>query len=334
MDLVEKKLPFPLVRIVIEYLGLLEPLYEDVITNISLHFADKYCKRCGEYITSRNYTSKRPVHLACREKWYTPPRERTKNYDIVHLRAPDIFPSMTQNDKLCPVVFYSTQPKNYYRLIFKTRTPSKSNLILSFLDNVSVYFDYHENVHARNIFKNKNFYIIPNIYEGTILNINNFDYIQLQKEVFYIMNGITRTELIEKCRHLKPSQPIDVLRWSILLHPELGEWLSHHVHINDLYTIVKNIKCRTKYAICSIIGFRFILYNNSKLFRNILYDFPHILDSLHERDIVRFFKRNRNWFCRFVNKRPEALNYITLVYNTHNDDKYNKSDNSTYDVPS
>lgn len=333
MDIVENKLPFPLVRIVIEYLGLLEPLYEGVVQSMRLHFADKYCNRCGEYITTRNHTSKRPVHLSCRETWYTPPWRRIKNYEIVYLRAQDVFPSMNRNDKLCPVVFYSNQPKNYYRLIFKTRSPSKFNLILSFLDDVSVFFDYHENVHAKNIFKNEHFYIIPNIYEGTVLNINNFDYMQLQKEVFYIMTGITKTELIEKCKHIEPSHPIDVLRWSILLRPELGEWLSHHAHINDLYNIVKNIKCKTKYAICSIIGFRFILYNNSKLFRNILYDFPHILDSLRERDIIRFFKRNRNWFCRFVNNRPEALKYITLVYNTNNDYKYNKCNDSPNDVP-
>lgn len=310
MEHVFDRLPFTVFRQVVDYLGALPHLPTPSTLSMARHFKEKYCATCGEYMTTRKYVSKSPIHLSCRQKWYTPDESNIKYYQVQY---PSIFQILNGNDnrwrpvlERCPVVLYSKQTKNFYRMRISTNAKQSQRQ-----GNAWVDYQYRVNDKIINVFYNPVFSVIPEMFRDSINLRSNR---QMMIDLHHILSGATRLDFMERFQvHSKEK----ILEWILRFSPQA----LCHVHpqrfesLRRFLTAVKDND--VKYQAIVSTGPSRITHHHSKWFQLILYDYPHILDDLEERTIQRFFHKNRDWFMRYVRLRPSALEYVSLVYNRY-----------------
>lgn len=314
IDIAYEKLPFPLFRLIVESIGILPKLHTKVFMSLKEHFKDHYCKRCGEYKTSRQFHSGKIYHLSCRQQWYTPDYENTKYYHFRKLSIYSLLYSMDDSWRhfvvRCPVVFYSKQPTNYYKLDICT-DESK----LSLRGGAWVYYQYKKNVAIGNIYSNSKFTIIPELFSREL----HLSYKRpLGLGIIQLMSGITKLDVMKRFKiHTK----LELLHWLLRISPTVMQHLQTYEY-SLLRRFLKQLPRDLRFrCIVSLEPNRLIRQQNTWI-RDLLMDFPQILDVLNESNIQYFFKKHKKWFLRYLSVRPTALNYVSLVYQKHCNDKY------------
>lgn len=335
-------LPFPVFRHIVDFMGLLPTMDTRASTSLSAHFGKYYCRRCGEYITARRSSSRMkrrgPFHLACREKWFTPPERRLKNYHISHISLSRVInerPRHWYHDQIhCPVVFYSRQPRNCYRFIIpKTMQQPSSRWTLIeqlFRDSSDVKFMYTTNHLIHDIGPHSKFSAVPDMYLPELRLYMNYPTL-LERRLDMIMASVSRTDMMEK---FYPSSRQSVFEWMVYLKPDAFRWADPKIY-RSMYPYVKRMSSSLRLQLTLYITPRRIMFHDKKWFQDILMDFPEVLADMTERDIRRFFRGNRAWFCDYyVHKQPRALHYITLIHPPKDNDEHDKGDRSHNDVRS
>lgn len=288
MDLkyINKRLPFPLVRIIIEYLGLFPKNLKTIVFKTHSHIDKKYCHHCGEYIVAGKRT-KNLKHISCRYKKYMKDKYKTKHYHVQILTLLELLYEkcnhmpMIMTGVMCPLVFYSKQPKSGFHL-------NKENKWI-----------HYENNMITNIHKNPNFSIIPNMFKKNEY-YNLFDLSQQETRVVFM----TR---------YKKNTKNDVFRSMF----QLSYNQFHHVG-NRLWFAMGKIweyveqNPDMKITITQLIGINNIVRYHPEWTKTLLYDYPIILQYISEKRIKTFFNENRDWFLQYVEDCPQTLRYITL----------------------
>ena len=308
MEIIYNKLPFPVFRKVIDYMGFLPKLPDMTLLSLTNHFNDKYCKRCGEYITTRKFVSRKPFHLSCRQKWYTPDHENIKYY---HVQYPSMFQVLDGKDnrwrptmERCPVVLYSKQILNYYQMDICADTTDMEHR-----GGAWVNYSYHKNEKMLNVFYNDKFCVVPEMFREQF-DMKSLRLVLLQ--LSSILSGGTKMDFIKRFQVQSKDK---ILEWILHLSPTA----LNNINIYRFETMRKFLRTISshdlRYRAILSIGLHRIAERHPRWFQQILFEYPFVLDRLDEKAIQRFFKRNRDWFLRYVKLRPDALQYVSLVYN-------------------
>lgn len=292
IQIVYNKLPFSTFCEIIEYLGLLPYIqYKQFIRD---HLSRKYCKKCGEYICS-NKNLLDPLHISCRQRYFTVDTKKVKNYHIKNISLDDLLiNSIFYNTSLsmfhCSVIFYSKQPTNFY-----TFNIDKGQLI------------YKKNINITNIYKNPCFSIIPLMFSNM--------------ETRYHPNLSTEECKTVFIKHFKQAN-LNLLFRSIiklnLLHKRYHSRYFKNLEpfvLNELWLFVKQNKDLTLH-LSEIIGFTQIMKSHNEWIKYLLYNYPALLLFVSETNIIHFFNNNKQWFINYVQNQPKSLNYITLYNNS------------------
>lgn len=332
-------LPFPVFRNVVEYMGLLPKIQSRATKSFSDHFQKYYCRRCGEYITARRSLRKSrlgPFHISCRERWYTPPQKRLQHYHIA-----DVSLSQLVNERprhwfhhqiRCPVLFYSREPRNYYRFrvprIMYGSTPKRlQGLEELFMPLQAVRFEHVVNQSALDVRHNPHFSIIPDMFLSELKLFMTYPAL-LERRLEMILTQTTKPEFIERYH---PSTRQGVFEWMVYLKPDVFRWIEPRIY----HRVRRYVDLSSPYVqevVIHYIGIRRVMLHHREWFQSILMKSPEMLDLLTERDIRRFFRKNRAWFCDYVRQQPKALDYVTLVYPREDEDEEYQDDGSYDDV--
>ena len=292
-DYINKRLPFPLVRIIIEYVGLFPKNLLTYVRFTREHMDNKYCHRCGEYIIAGNRTTNLK-HLSCRNRRYVKDTNRTRNYHvkiitILELLYEEYSHNLTPPTLWCPLIFYSKQPKSYFRLVQD--------------EDQNVEWVYLKNDKITSVHDNPKFSIIPTMFKHNE-HYNLFDLTQQETRVKFI-------QLYK--RHTKN----DLFRWmfSQQYHKQYnigkGLWFA----MEKIWQYVLQNPDMKKH-ISSVIGIQNILRFHTEWAKDILYKHPIILQYTPEKRLKRFFNENKEWFLQYVEDCPTTLKYITLYNET------------------
>ena len=316
------KLPFAVFRQVVDYVGLLPRLGETIHRPLTEHFRTYYCRRCGEYITARkSMRSKRrgPYHLSCRERWYTPPRKRLKNYHVGYISLSQLVWEQPRHwfhhQISCPAVFYSRQPKNCYR-IHIPNTLTHVRLV------------HCPNALTSDFRYNSDFSLIPDMYLPE-LQLFLLTPTLLDRRLQQILVGTPRTEFMERYH---PSSLQSAFEWMVHLKPDAFRWVEPYMY-QWMRPFLYHADAWIQDRLVTEIGVRRIMFYNPQWFRDILIDRPEVLNELTERDIRRFFRKNVKWFCEYVKCQPRALHYVTLIHPPKDKDDDQQSDEPDGDRP-
>lgn len=317
METLHDRLPFPVYRIIIEFMGLVPTVNHNVARSLATHFEEKYCKRCGEYITSRQFTLKTPYHLSCRQKFYTPDNENIKYFhfgrisisSLIHGFLGGFLPDVRK----CPVMFFSKQPVNYYRMDICT---DQKNMLFQ-RGGAWVRYDYQINQDIVKVSKNDKFTVIPELFSKELHTIYSRP---LMLGIHQLMSGINKLDVMERF-HVHSIKHI--LHWILKMYPNELECL-HPFQFYALRRLIRNLPDDIQYRCVLSLDPNRLYGIQNRWLQQMLYNFPHMLDHLHERTIQKLFTRYKRWFLKFLDVRPIALHYVTIVYDDCRDNEYDK----------
>lgn len=321
LERAHEHLPFPIFRNVVEYLGLLPKLNRRVQAPFREHFDRYYCRRCGEYITARRSlrrSRKGPFHISCRERFYTSPRKRLRNYHIADASLSQLVYERPRHwfhhQIRCPVLFYSTQLRNYHRFrippsMYRPFPKRLEGLEDIFAPIYPVRFEYITNQNACDIRYNVNFSVIPEMYTSELKLYMRYPLL-LERRVDILVSETPKMEFMERFRR---STRQSVFEWMIHLKPEVFQWVEPHIFRRVRWFVDRCSEPMRDYII-RLIGIRRIMLHHREWLQDLLIESPEMLDEISEKDIQRFFRKDRKWFCAYVQKVPKALHYITLVH--------------------
>lgn len=305
MEFVYHKVPFPLFRMVVEYMGIIPPLSANITRSLSQHFQEKYCSRCGEYISARNYVSKRPYHISCRQRYYTPDHQNTKYF---HFQWVSIFPLLFgfephwRNDiQRCPIVMYSKQPINYYSMDICNDAKD-----LSKRGGAVVHYRYQSNDKILNVHHNPCFTVIPELFSKDLQSKCSRT---VTISLLDTMSWITKLDVMEK---FQVHSAEHIIQWLLKLCPTVLECIQPF-QFHGMRRLLERVPISLQYQAILSLGPERIAQRDSRWFQKILLDFPHILDILEERTIQRIFQKNKRWFLQYLKLQPKALEYVSIV---------------------
>lgn len=295
---IEQSIPFPIFRKIIKCIGLLPRLDDEIIFELRHHFKKRYCEYCGEYITSR----RRIIHISCRNRYMIPkycePEDNFKNYSVEYVSLNDIghFGSRLTKHMKCPVLFYSTQPKYYYRIIIQDKRKKKP-------------ISFRQMKRQQNVYMNPKFCVIPHMFCHELI-----PYLKYPPQLrFYLTSNMVKT--LPKDRMMEKFKVDDVMlifEWISFLEPECFPKI-HIKYFPSLYSqFICHLHPSSRIRISRMIGFRKIMNHHNEWFQQILYENPKILETLSELEIKQYFNKHRDWFLSYVKQQPNVLKYITL----------------------
>jgi hypothetical protein len=291
MEHIYQQLPFPLTRIIIDYIGLYPKGMMEVVKKTREHLENKYCHRCGEYIVAGKHTTNLK-HLSCRQRRYIKKnRNWTRNYHVKIITILQLlYDDMEDENNVigtglwCPLVFYSRQPKSYFTLGKTGR------------------WKYCENKAITDVHRNEEFSIIPDMFN----NQNN--------EYYNLFNMSKQESRVIFMQRYKKHTRNDVFRWMFSL--------KYHKYDNNLGNnlwfaigrIWEYVQKNTdmKIRVSTMIGLHNIFRYHQEWAKTLLYDYPTILKYIPEKKIKKFFNENQDWFLQYVEDCPRSLKYITL----------------------
>jgi hypothetical protein len=297
MDIENKliqNLPFPIFRIIIDYIRILP-----VISNVNKkmmenHFINKYCKRGGQYISSNH--RKKSFHLSCRNYSYVSDIKNTKYYHIEYINFSQLILNKNKDNECypCPVIFYSKQIHNYYKIKWE-----KKNI-----------FQFAKNKEILNIHSNENYSIIPEMfhdqYQLKILSSKDEDSIKNLRRIYGIAQYLFKHELINK---FQKSTKYQLCEWLYILN-----YQNMHIMQDSLIKNIHNFISSpyVEYYISYSIGIERILKKNELWGQYLIYKYPHLLDTISEPFLIEYFNDHKSWFLTYIHECKESLNYITL----------------------
>ena len=305
MEFVYHRVPFPIFRMVVEYMGVIPPLSANTTRSLSQHFQEKYCCRCGDYICARKYVSKRPYHISCRQRYYTPDHQNTRYF---HFQRVSIFPLLFgfephwRNDiQRCPIVLYSKQPLNYYSMDICNDTQD-----LSKRGGAVVHYRYQSNEKILNVHHNPCFTVIPEVFSKDLQSRYSRT---VMISLLDIMSSITKLDIMKK---FKVHSAEHIIQWLLKLCPTVLECIQPF-QFYGMRRLLERVPTSLQYQAVLSLGPERLAQKDSRWFQKILLDFPQILNILEEKTIQRIFQKNKQWFLQYLKLQPKALEYVSIV---------------------
>jgi hypothetical protein len=285
-EIINTRLPFPLVRIIIEYVGLFPTNLTKVVKRTNQHINNKYCHRCGEYIVAGNRRTNLK-HISCRYRKYTKDKYQTKHYHVQIVSLLELLyekyyhAPMIMSGVICPLVFYSKQPKSGFHLNNKHK------------------WTFYENKMITNLHKNPNFSIIPNMFDKKQY-YNLFDLSQQETRVVFMgrYKQNTKNDVFRTMFNLSYNQYHHVGKRLWFAMGKIWDYVQQNPDM--------------KITVSRLIGMDSILRFHPEWTKTLLYDHPIILQNISEKKIKKFFNENQDWFLQYIEDCPQTLTYITL----------------------
>lgn len=307
MEYIHDRVPFPVFRLIIDYMEVIPRLHPNAHRSLQLHFQEKYCKRCGEYITARKYHSRKLYHFGCRQFRYVPDAENTKYF---HFHKASLFELMygldgdwRTNIEKIPILYYSKQPINYYRMDICEDPAS----IIVRRAGVWVDFMYETNIYVTSPKYNDKFTVIPELFSKYLYANYRRPFIT---GIHDIMSGITKLDVMKRFTcHTK----IHILHWLLNIRPKLLQSV-HAFEFAMLRRFLNTLPSDIKYRAILSLGPDRLWNIQDGWLKDLLYEYPKILEHVRESTIQQFFRKYKHWFMNYVKIRPAALDHISFVY--------------------
>jgi hypothetical protein len=281
--------------------------------NITTHCSTRYCKKCGEYIsTSKNIN--KPIHLKCRVYKYS--QYQSQNYMIGYIGYHDLFRGgyisthRHSDEYACPVFIYtkgSHQP--HFQFDMKTKR------IKFYRPNRMKIYDYDFMIIPEMLCPTK---IYPFLSDTLMMDENIYlqYYLYLYITTQRILDVTPKMDYIAKFQKSSIADIVNWLSYTNLhrirkINPFVLEFVYEHLRY-AYYDENIYLKIIEKMDINYISTF------HPSWMKILLDRYPKLLDIMSERTLKKFFKKHYNWFLTYVNNNPIVFDYINLYTKNEN----------------
>lgn len=282
----EEILPFPVFRHIMDY-SRKHTFSKAARHNLQTHFKDRMCGKCGEYMDyplhrlKATNKKRRPRHLTC----------RTPKYQIVsgvkHYRL-----DVNVTDIFNPI-FLNTGP-------FTGMTPRKCPVLIKTKRECPIFWTemvFHQNSVRRDVSKCVFYPVEMSILPEDGVVSSNWDKSRQGRH------------------HI--ARIADIL-WFLFGNMTGLTYNAYHCRIYE--RLIREIPERhslIKLRLIRTFNINSIAILNHRWMREILLEFPEVLNDMQDDIITDFFIHNRHWFLSVLcPKRPVTLKYITLYFST------------------
>lgn len=318
LEEMQRRLPFALVRHILDYICIL-PKFSIISKNTLIHhFQKRICHKCGEYLdfpSARlgNKRDKRPRHLTCRSPKFESVQHNHHYYYRCEVPSSAIF-----------------HPEYLQTAPFSGVISGETSILLRLHKSTPLFWN---EIYAKECLEKKlvrRFFFRPlelRRYPYSLYTLEMEDFIVipsfLRKEStsyigYYLNNMIWRDDSMG--HFMTTKSLLNKFKLSHLVFDMLEKvsmiWYDRH-YCGILEYVIRN--CQNderffKYELLKRFDLDSMAVQNISWLRQILFEFPQLLDKMSEEAIQTFFDRNRRWFLsKLCPLRPCVYQYITLT---------------------
>lgn len=311
LEEMQGRLPFALVRHILDYICILPKFSIISKTSLINHFHKRICHKCGEYLdfpSARlgNKRDRRPRHLTC----------RSPKFKCVSRAHHYFYRCEVPSSAIFVPEYLQTAP-------FSGVISGETSILLRVHKSTPLFWN---EIYAKECLDKK--LVRRFFFQPLELRCYPYSLYALEMEDFIVIPSFLRKEstpdicnyLNDNSQSLKRFLVLNKFKLSNLVYEMLEKvsmiWYDRH-YCGMLENVIRNCQSDErffKYELLKKFDLDSMAVRNISWLRQILFEFPQLLDIMSEEAIQTFFDRNRRWFIsKLCRLRPCVYQYITLT---------------------
>lgn len=311
----ETVLPFPVFRHILEYTGRLRSFSKKAQQSLQSHFEHRICHKCGEYLDfpmKRLKTlnkKRRARHLACKQPKFI--KESIFKYhrmdvyitDILDIHFLESLPYSGIAPTKCPILIRmkKARPKFWSDMVFKE---NRSMIFKTLFYPMEIRDQSFGDIMT---LQYEDFIVLPELFFGA------------NDQILYNLQNIRNDELIYNDfnynYNFKSHPIVNIL---VFIFQNITNLTYNPEYCQVMEELIRTIPIKysnVKLQLLKKLNLNHVAILNHKWMKEILLEFPELLENMKDDIITDFFTHNRNWFLSVLClKRPITFKYISFYY--------------------